>query len=70
MDMSPDKQNLDQVFAGTTYYTDFYKIATPRLSIQLGTQRLDYKYLYFLYPDLYPVEFQHKKKAYEIFISH
>ena len=25
MDVSPDKQNLDQVFANTTYYIDFYQ---------------------------------------------
>ncbi len=25
MDVSPDKQNIDQVFANTTYYIDFYQ---------------------------------------------
>ena len=25
MDISPDKQNIDQVFANTTYYIDFYQ---------------------------------------------
>ena len=25
MDVTPDKQNLDMVFANTTYYIDFYQ---------------------------------------------
>jgi uncharacterized protein with ParB-like and HNH nuclease domain len=25
MDVAPDKQNIDQVFSGTTYHIDFYQ---------------------------------------------